>query len=218
MNKKIRLMLAQDNELFRKSLIALLRTKPEFEITGEARNGKELLEHLKQKETDIVLIDVEMPVMDGKMTLEVLQLRFPSIKVIVLSNQVSYSLTTEFMSRGASCYLTMNCGVDPLLKAIQTVNRDGYYFDDSISKAMLGALIKGKQASNGLTDVAFNEREIEIMKAVCDGKTNKEIAGSLHLSTSTIDFYKGKIYEKTNCNNAAGLLKYALKKGIVALT
>jgi DNA-binding NarL/FixJ family response regulator len=169
-------------------------------------------------EADIVLIDAEMPVLDGRATVDLLQIRFPLVKSIVLSNNASHHQTTDFMARGAGCYLTINCGVDTLFKAIKTVSSEGFYFDSSISKAMLGALIKGKKTGDALSDVVFNDREVEVMKAVCDGHTNKEIAIRLHVSASTIDFYKGKIYEKTECNNVASLLKYALKKGIITLT
>ena len=217
MTKKIRIALAESNELFRKSLVALLQTRPEFEIVGEALNGKELIDLLKQKTVDIALLNVDMPVMSGRETLNLVQMRFPEVKVITLNNQVSHHLTTDFMTLGARCYLTVDCGVETLFEAIIAVDVEGYYFDSSISKAMLGALIKDKTGNTALTKIVFNARETEILKALCEGKTNKEIASSLYLSTSTIDFYKAKIYEKVNCNNVTGLLRFALKNGIVAL-
>lgn len=218
MNLKIKIVLAENSELFRKSLVSLLNTEPQFEVVGEANNGKELLDLLKQKQVDIVLLDVEMPVMDGRVALDIMQKRFPHVKVIVLSIHNGQNFTTEFMSLGASCVLSKNCGVDTMFSAIRTVNRDGYYFDNTISKAMLGALIKDKAVNRMIKEVVFNARETEILKAICDGKTNKEIASSLHLSASTIDFHRCKIYAKANCGNVTGLLKYALRNGIVSLT
>lgn len=212
-------MLAENSGLLRKSLIALLRTQPEFEVTGEAKNGKELLDQLKHVPTDIAIIELDLPVMDGKATLDIIRVRFPAVKIIILSNTTNHSLTTDFMSRGASCFLTRACEVETLFNAIKIVSREGYYFDNSISKALLGALIKDKSAIvNDSIEAVFNDRETQILKAICDGKTNKEIASGLHLSTSTIDFYKGKIYAKANCNSVTSLLKYALKKGLVALS
>jgi len=217
MSKKIRLMLVHTNELFRKSLAALLNTNPAFEVIAELPDGKTLMDQLKQSETDIVFMDTHLEGMDAKSALDVMQLRFADVKCIMLSMSGSHFQSTEFMSRGAACYLSMDsCSVDMLFKATKTVHYEGHYFDNSISKAMLGALLRNKK--EGDPGMAFNDRELEVMIAVCDGKTNKEIAASLHLSSSTIDFYKARIYEKTACNNAAGLVKYAIRKGIITLS
>ncbi len=218
MTQKIKLIVAEEQELFRKSLISLLKTQAEFEVVSEASNGRELLEHLKHKHTDIVLLDTEMPVMDGKASLEIIKKRFPEIKVIVLSSRSDTSLMSDFMARGANSYICKSCSVATLFRAINSVKTEGYFFDSSTSKALLESVLKEKNASTKISEVKFNERETEILVRICDGKTNKEIANSLHLSSSTIDFYRTKIYGKTKCNNVTGLLKYALKNGIVALS
>lgn len=218
MNKKIRIIIAEHGELLRASLVTILNSRPEFEIVGEARNGKELLAQLKHKEADIALMDVEMPVMDGRATLKIMQVRFPDVKIIILSNHTpNHNYTSEFMSQGARCYLTIQCRVETLLTAIDEVDREGYYFDNSISKAMLGAL-NDKPKDVTLNNLVFTDRETEIMKAVCDGQTNKQIALSMNLSRSSVDFYKQKIYEKSNCHNNASLVKFAFKQGIIPLS
>lgn len=216
MRKKIRVAIAESNVLLKQSLVSLLQTNTDFDVTGAVQNGKELLDHIKQKEVDLVIINSDMPFMSGKETLNVLQMRFPAVKAIVLGSQEGHNLTTDFMSIGARGYLTLNCEVETLFEAMHAVYSEGHYFDSSISKAMLGSLIKNKSAHH-INDIEFSDRETDIMKEICDGKTNKEIASTLHLSASTVDFYKGRIYEKIDSNNVTDLVKFALRKGIVAL-
>jgi DNA-binding NarL/FixJ family response regulator len=218
MSQKIKIIVSEKNELFRKSLASLLKTKPEFDVVNEAANGRELLEHLKKKHIDIVLLDSEIPIVDCKTSLEIITKRFPDTRVIVLSAASDAEQMSDFMARGAGSYICKNCDVETLFKALLLVKTEGYFFDNLTSKALLDSIQKKKQTPEHSSDSLFNERETEIMKKICDGKTNKEIATSLHLSASAIDFYRTRIYGKTRCNNATGLLKYALKNGIVALS
>src|SRR4051812_19047484 len=107
MSKKIRLILADENELFRKSLVLLLKSKPGFEVTGDAKSGRDLLEQLKKNDTDIVILNVDMPGISTIELLGILGNRFPEVKVIALNNKTSHHLTTDFMALGARCYLTL---------------------------------------------------------------------------------------------------------------
>lgn len=218
MNKKTKIIVAENREVFRKSLVALLQTQSEFQVAADVSDGRELLEILKKVPTDIVLLDTDMPIVDGRATLEVIQRRFPAIKVIVISDKLNAQLQTDFMSYGASSILSKNCSVKTLFTALRKVRSEGYFFDDATSKALLDSVLKDKQKSSLPNLVKFNERETEILKKICDGNTNKEIASNLHLSISTIDFYRAKIYHKTKCSNVTGLLKYALRNGLVELT
>lgn len=218
MSEKIRIILAEDQELFRKSLVALLNSTPEFNVVSQAANGRELLEELKRTEADVVLMDVEMPVMDGKTAMEIIAKRFPETRIIILSIHCEPSRVSDFMAHGASSFLSKNCNVETLFNAIKIVKNEGFYFDKSTSKAMLETIVKDKTSEADLQGIVFNDRETEVLKRICDGKTNKEIANSMHLSTSTIDFYRTKIYNKTKCNNVTSLLKFALRNGIVALS
>ena len=217
MGQKIKIIVADKQELFRKSLISLLKTFPEFDVIADATDGKELINLLKQMQADIVLLDASMPGMDGRATLEIIHRRFPEIKVIVLSDHTNAQLQTDFMANGANSYLSKSCDVSTFCKAIHKVKSEGFFFDDSISKALLDSVLKERHRISLSPDITFNNRETEVLKQICDGRTNKEIAVNLHLSASTIDFYRTKIYSKTKCNNVTGLLKYALRNGLVAL-
>ncbi len=218
MNPKTKIILAEHQELFRKALVSLLKTNSELEVISEALNGRELIEQLKHMPVDIVLLDTDVTLLDSKTTLEIIHRRFPAVKVIMLSVESNPEVQSDFMSLGANSFLCKNCEVQTLFKAIYKVKTEGYFFDESTSKALLDAVLKDKQRLTLSPEIQFNERETEILKKICDGKTNKEIASNLHLSTSTIDFHKTKIYSKTRCNNVIGLLKYALRNGLVELT
>lgn len=213
MEPKIKIILAKYQELYRKSLVVLLNTQEEFEIAAEAADENELIEQLKYIKADIVLLDIDMPVIDGKKILQVMKNRFPDVRLIVLSAHLNITIVSYFMTHGTNSYLSVNCSAEILFNAIRTVKKEGYFFDHFTSKALLETM---KSESDHETN--FNDRETEIVRKICDGKTNKEIASILNLSTSTIDFHKGKIYSKANCSNATELLRYALKKGLVALS
>lgn len=218
MNPKIRIVVAESLEIVRKSLLTLLKTKSDFNVHEDAADGKELLEILKKTHTDVVLLDTEIPIMDAKTIMNIIHQRFPEIKIIIMSNESNAQMQADYMANGASTFLGKDCSVETLFDAIRKVKSDGFFFNDSTSKALLESLLKDRKRSENPDNINFKDREIEIIKKICDGKTNKEIALNLHLSTSTIDFYRTKIYGKTKCNNSTGLLKYALKNGIVELS
>lgn len=212
MNTKIRTLVANRHTLYRQCLTALLKTKSKIEVVGQAHSGRALLDLLKSTPADIVLLAYELITMDEGATLEIIQVRFPGVKIAVLNEDYRIAPNIELLLKGINCYLTEKVDVDELFKALEKVYYEGHYFDDSTSRAMLNALKNDKW--NDPEKVSFSSREIQIIKAVCEGKTNRQMAQSLHLSISTIDFYKSKVYHKTNCNSATGLLKYAVKKGI----
>jgi len=215
---QIKIIVSEKQELFRKSLVSLLKSKTEFEVVADAADGRELIEHLKQNKVDVVLLDTELPVIEGKAALEIIRKRFPETKVIVLSIYSDGPLMSDFLIHGAGSFLCKNDSVEILFKAIVSVKKDGYFFDSNTSKALLETALREKKSQIDFPNIKFNNRETEIMKKICDGKTNKEIASCLHLSSSTIDFYRTRIYSKIKCKNATGLLKFALKNGIVALS
>jgi DNA-binding NarL/FixJ family response regulator len=216
MTQKTKIIVAESLEIFRKSLVVFLESSREFDVVADAATGKEVVDILKTTPAEIVLLDTELPVLNGKATLDIIRKRFPDVKVIILSDQASLQVQADFMSHGANSYLGKNCDIKTLFTAINKVKHEGYFFNDSTSKALLDKVLKSNSYSAN-SIIHFNDREIEVLKGICDGKTNKEMAAELHLSSSTIDFYRTKIYSKIKCNNVAGLLKYALRNGIVSL-
>lgn len=215
MQKKIRIVIAEDQQLMRKSLIALLGEYPNMAVVGEAGDGKQLLQLLKITKTDIVLLDVEMPMMNGLEAISVINTRFPGVKVIVLSMHGEEVLMADFMTRGARAYLTKGSDVETLISTIETVYSHGFHFSDKVSRAMLGKMMHQKSTHPFMEEQALTDREMGILRELCEGKTNKEIAQGLKLTARTIDFHRSNIYTKTKSRNLAELVKYAIKNGIV---
>lgn len=216
MDQSIKIVLAEDQELIRKSLASLLREVPGLSIAGEAANGKVLIELLKTEQADIVLLDFEMPVMNGLEAMEILNKRFPKTKVIMLSQHNEMGLVYELMLLGARAYLPKGCDVDTLVKAIFTVHSFGYYFDEYVSNALLKGSMKSQAVNPLLSEKALSEREMEILQHLCAGLTNKEIAAQLHIAARTVDFHRANIYSKTGSANIADLVRYSIRNGLVS--
>lgn len=217
MDKKIKVVIAEDQELMRKALISLLEEDQRIRIIAEAENGKKLMEVLlksRHDQPDIVLLDLEMPVMNGKESLELIRKKYSKVKTIILSVHHEEAIMLDMMTSGASAYLSKGCSASTLFEAIHTVHKEGAFFDKDTSRAMFSGLLK--RSVNPLFDEhSLSKRETEIVQELCKGKTNKEVAAALNITTSTVDFHKGNIYKKTKSKNMADLVRYAIKNKII---
>lgn len=213
--KEITIVLAEDQKLMREGIKSLLEDEPHLKVIGEAENGRVLLDLLKHIKPDIILLDIDMPVMNGREALEIINKRYPEIKVIMLSMHDDEYIISSFMTMGARSYLAKGCDGDILIETIEAVNRNGRHFSDSVSKAMLTDLKHEKSIHH--EDITLTPREIEILKALCDGKTNQEIANELHISCNTVHFHRGNVYHKTKSQNISDLIKYAIKNGFIVI-
>jgi DNA-binding NarL/FixJ family response regulator len=208
-------MLADDHNLARQGFRAYLETgESEFRVLGEASNGVELLQLIKQSTPDIVLLDLEMPFMNGIETLGVLSEEYPSVKVIILSSHYNEFLMAELMIAGASGYLPKNCFGDELFETIRKVYDEGYFFNGSVSRQVVSTLISDRKIQYLISENILSKREIEVLQQVCSEKQAKEIAAILNISESTVEFHKRNLYTKTQSDSIVGLVKYAIRKGI----
>jgi DNA-binding NarL/FixJ family response regulator len=210
-------MLADDHNLARQGFRAYLETnETEFHVMGEASNGVELLQLIKQNAPDIVLLDLEMPLMNGIETLGVLSQEYPAVKVIILSSHYNEFLMAELMIAGASGYLPKNCFGDELFETIRKVHEEGYFFNGSVSRQVVSTLISDKKIQYLISENILSKREIEVLQQVCSEKQAKEIAAILNISESTVEFHKRNLYTKTQSDSIVGLVKYAIRKGIAS--
>lgn len=210
----IKIALADDHVLVRAGLSQIINSQEAFQISGEASNGMELLELLSRKPTDVVLLDIDMPVMDGKAALERITVEFPDVRVIMLSVHQHDSFIVHMMKSGASGYLLKECEPEELVTAIKKVYADGLYFNDRVSKALL-ADSAGTPFLHPEMSESLNQREIDILKLICQEKTTNQIADALFLSPKTIENYRKSLLEKTNTKNVAGLAVYAVKNRLI---
>jgi len=215
---KIRIIVAERLELFRKSLILLLKSDGHLEVVDEASNGKELMEKLKHKLVDIVLMDYEKGDLGCFTTIDIIKNRYPRIKILVNGVSGSDNAIAELMTKGANSFVCKTSSPEILFNAIHSVSKNGFYFDDAVSKALLNGMINEKNRVVSDNEPVFKQRELDVLRGICDGLSNKEIAELLSVSASTVDFYRTSIYTKTKCHNVVSLMKYVIRTGIVQLT
>jgi DNA-binding NarL/FixJ family response regulator len=214
---KLSIAVADDHALFRKGLVGLLEDFGFVENIYEASDGLELIELLKIADPlpEIVLLDLRMPVMDGVEATEKIKELFPGIKIIILTMQDDESFILHMIEKGINSFLLKNVEPEELKRVIKTLQTREFYFTEKLSNLVVKALYsKGKKATSIYYDALFTEREIEVLKLICEELTNQEIADKLNVSKRTIDGHRASLFEKSGAKNTAGLVIYAVKNGI----
>lgn len=211
----IKVMIADDHEIYRDGLRLMLKKQPAVEWLGEAANGKELVEMIKVKKPDVVLLDILMPVKDGIETTRYLHRNYPDINVIALSMFNEENLVVDMLEAGAKGYMLKNADKEEIVEAIQSVCRQVPYYCKSTTSKL--AMMIGRSRFNPFYkyDVSiFTPKEIEIIKLVCHEMTNKQIGEKLFISGRTVEGHRLKIQDKINVKSTAGIVIYAIKHGI----
>jgi DNA-binding NarL/FixJ family response regulator len=216
--EKIRIAIADDQNLFLEGLVNLLSTNPTFELVAQAENGRILLEKLKIMDElpHIALIDMNMPEMNGVELNNILHRDYPEIKVIVLSVHGEERYISKMIQAGACGYLVKNCETTELFQTIINTHQHGFYFNNDAVNAMRNAVNhrkKGMQTMNNMP-VSLSERELVILKMICMELTNAEIAEKLFISNRTVDGHRTNLLGKIGCKNTAGLVIFAIKYGV----
>jgi DNA-binding NarL/FixJ family response regulator len=171
-----------------------------------------LLKHIKP---DVVLLDIHMPIMDGYTTLPEIKRLYPEIKVIMLSMNNDPSIITKMMEVGANSYLTKESDSETIYQAIKTCHEQEFFFNDLTNKALLNGLRMKKPQETPIQEVQLSDKEITILKLMCEEKSTKEIADLVDLSPRTVEAIRDKLKTKTGVKSMAGLVMYAVKAGIV---
>jgi len=214
----IKIAIADDQSLFREGLANLLSSNPGYEVVAQAENGKVLLEYLSKLETlpDIVLVDMNMPVMNGVELNAVLHKSYPAVKVIFLSVHGEERYMSKMIEAGACGYLKKNCETAELFATINDTHQIGFHFNIDALNAMRNAAKYRRQGLKNINNIHIDltERELLILKMICDEMTNPEISEKLFISTRTVDGHRSNLLTKTGCKNTAGLVIFAIKHGI----
>ncbi|HRN37510.1 MAG TPA: response regulator transcription factor [Flavobacteriales bacterium] len=212
---KIKLALVDDQVMFRRGLAMLLHDMPDVEVVFECANGKELLTGLKGNAIDLVLLDLEMPVMNGVEAMRAVKEKHPEVKIIVLSMHSDGKRILQLMELGANGYVPKTAEPDEIENAIRAVAASGYHFSELVSRAMLLKLVRKKHVKPVYNDLdPLTERELEVVRLICQELTTTEIAGRLILSPRTVEGYRNNILQKTGARNSAGIAVYAMSKGL----
>lgn len=208
---KIKIMVVDDHVIFRQGLISLLQTIPDYEVIGEASNGKDALSFLTDYQPDVILLDVNMPVLNGREALITIKKLYPDIKVIMLTMHKEKIYENDYMQLGAHSFLVKETDIDEIVKAVNSVTRGRNYYSRSVHDIYI-ANICDKQFQ-----LSLSEREQEIVKLLCDNKNNSHISKSLNINLNTVRYYRRTIYSKTLTKSVTDLLKYAIRNGIIHL-
>ncbi|MEO8711359.1 MAG: response regulator transcription factor [Parafilimonas sp.] len=214
----IKIVIADDHEIFRDGLSLMLGKYPEIQIAGEAQNGLELVEMVKEHKPHVILTDIKMPVMDGIEAVKKIIAADNDAAIICLSMFDEDDLILDMIEAGVKGYLLKNSDKAEIIDAITTVYHGNYYYSKTTSHKMINMIAKSRfnpYSKSKRPD--FSEREIEIIHLICSENSNKEIGEKLFLSSRTVEGHRQRIMEKMAVKNSIGLVIYALKNELVKL-
>jgi DNA-binding NarL/FixJ family response regulator len=210
----IQVAIADDHTLFRAGVRTALAMKKDVELIAEADNGMQLLNLLKHTTPDVILLDIQMPIMDGIATLPEIHRLYPHIKIIMLSMHNDHSMISKLMEIGANSYLTKNSDSETIYEAIKTCYEQEFFFNELTNKALLTGLRTRRTEPNTSEEINLNDKEVKILRLMCEEKTTKEIADIVEISPRTVEAIRDKLKTKTGAKSMAGLVLYAIKTGI----
>ncbi len=213
MKRPIRIVIADDYSMFREGVHLMLEKQDELIITGEAGDGSELLKVVHETKPDLVIIDIEMPVMNGIEATQAIKKEFPQTGVIALTMFSDDHLIADMVEAGASGYLLKSTTKEELIEAVKAVHEGHLYFCNKTSLRLSKMIAKSKTLHTA-PKAEFNEKEIQIIKLICEQYASKEIAEKTSLTHRTVEKYRDHIMEKTGARNMAGIVIYAIREGI----
>jgi DNA-binding NarL/FixJ family response regulator len=214
----VNVIIADDHVLYRAGVKTALSSKKDIKIIAEADNGSHLLVLLKSIQPDVILLDIQMPIMDGIATLAEVKKIYPLIKVIMLTMMDDHSMITKLMELGANSYLTKTSDSEVIYEAIKTCHEQEYYFNSLTNKALLNNLrqkIPVLPQKLVAEEARLSEKEITVLKLMCEEKSTREIAEAVELSPRTVEAIRDKLKTKTGSKSTAGLIMYAIKNKLL---
>ena len=214
----IKLALVDDHNLFRQGIKLLIQSMPDVELVIEASNGKEFIDALGEVTPDVLLLDLDMPVMNGIDTAKEIRKRGLDIGIIILTMYDDEQMIAHLMELGANGYLLKDTDEEELNKAIRSVNETQFYFNDFVSKALLTGVRNKRKAEPKIgTQIELTRRESEVLQLICEELTTQEMADKLFLSPRTVEGHRQNLIEKLGVKNTAGLIIRAIKLGFVSV-
>ncbi|MEP7229072.1 MAG: response regulator transcription factor [Ginsengibacter sp.] len=214
----INVIIADDHVLYRAGVITALSSKKDIKILAEADNGAHLLNLLKGIQPNVILLDIQMPIMDGIATLPEIKKLYPGIKIIMLTMMDDQSMITKLMELGANSYLTKTSDSEVIYEAIKTCHEQEFYFNSLTNKALLNNL-RQKTPVNSIKlqqeDATLSDKEITVLRLMCEEKSTREIAEVVELSPRTIEAIRDKLKTKTGAKSTAGLIMFAVKNKLL---
>lgn len=211
----IKVIIADDHQMFIEGIKSLLVGEKEMSIVGEAANGKLLLELLEKQFADVVLLDISMPVMDGLEAAKIIRQKYPATRIIMLTMHNNAEFVFGLINAGATGYILKNTGKTELVSAINTVHGGKTYYSEDVTQTILQN-IQQKPAAEKVAAAQLTPREKDILCLIAKEYNTQEIADELFISTHTVETHRKNLLNKLNAKNIAGLVKYAIQSGLVS--
>ncbi len=211
----IRLMIADDHGIFRSGLRALLEQEGDIEVVGKAENGDEAIEMAVEKQPDVIMMDISMPGISGIEATRRIYEQVPSAKVLILTIHEDKFMAQEALSAGAKGYILKKALKDDVLNAIHTVMRNEIYLHASMAKLLFEDSLPSEEEDPMPSQETLTPRELEVLKFIAHGYTNKQTAKFLNISVRTVEYHRGNITSKLNTHSRVKLMQYAEDAGLM---
>ena len=215
---KVRVLVAAEEALFREGVCALLKTCEDIEIVGEATNGKEAIEMVREQNPDIVLVNIAMPILDGAEVTRRVRKENSKIKVLLLTQYEDRDRVLTGLKAGANGYLPKRATTSDLVSAIQAVYRGGYFLYPSVAKTMVNDYLRLIRQPGSIEPYdQLSHREKEVLKLVAEGLKSGEIANLLHIELKTVQGHRANLMKKLGIHSGAELIKCAIRKHLIEM-
>jgi DNA-binding NarL/FixJ family response regulator len=211
----IRLLVVDDHPVVRRGLTSCLSKHSELQIVGEAKDGQEALRLIKSLAPDVVLMDIDMPQMNGVEVTEILRRDHPAVRVLILTMHRHSDYVMRIIQSGARGYLLKEAMPEEMLTAIQTVHQGETFFSPDVARFALNHFVRGNADGAGTGELTNREKEVLIL--IAEGFSNKQIASRLSVGVRTVETHRERVMRKLDIHSVAGLTKFAISKGLVSL-
>jgi two-component system nitrate/nitrite response regulator NarL len=218
--KNIKILIVDDHEVVRDGLKNILLSLNNVAIAGEAANGEDAISFYDSLKPDLVIMDISMPGMNGIEATRIIKENDPNAKILILTMHDNQEYLNQIIRSGAKGFVLKNTDKEELLDAVKTVAGGENFFSKDISKLIIENYIrtaKDSDKNEGYKEVPLTKREVEILKYIAEGNSNQEIANKLYISYNTVDTHRKNIMHKLSIKNTAGLVRYAIEKGLINL-
>ena len=210
------MIIVDDHKMFRNGIKLMVEAENVGNVVAEAENGQQFLDLLEDHKPDLVLMDIDMPEMNGITATQKAIEKYPNLRILALSMFGDEKYYSKMLSAGAKGFLMKKSGMSELIKGIKEVAEGESYFSNELLRRIVINIGKPKRSSSD-TSSEFTDRETEVLQLLCNGLATNEIAEKISLSPKTIDSYRSKLIAKTNTKNTVSLVIYAIKNGLISI-
>jgi len=211
----IKLLIADDHKVFRDGINSIIDDVEDIQVVGQAADGREVLSQLEEVQPHVILMDISMNEAGGIETTLLVRKQYPNIKILALSMHEESNYIIKMLEAGASGYLLKDAGSSEMIKAIRAVASGATYYSQEVSAALVQQMTQDKKQKESRSGIPLTKRELEVLELIAGEYTNPEIAEKLFISIRTVDTHRRNLIEKLAVKNTAGLVRYAIRKGLV---